>query len=108
VSNDVKAALSPQEWAQARVNANGFRLAHRVSGGGLSFHGHSRTHPDVLPYLISPEEGHALAALALHGQPFGFTWQDVDVLRYEATQGCTRAAILNMLAYRIAALLPPR
>ena len=44
------------------------------------------------------QERHALAALLLNGQPFGFTWRDVDNIEDVAPD----------LAARIAALLPPR
>lgn len=60
----------------------------------------------------SPAEWHKLAALALHGQPFGFTHEDVsmirrvatDVLSVDRTKG--RSNRLNALADRIATLLP--
>ena len=52
-----------------------------------------------------------VAALALYGQPFGFTWEDVRRIRQTAhLDDCMdyeRADLLN-LADRIAALLPPR
>lgn len=69
-----------------------------------------------------PEERHALAALALYGQPFGFTRADVDLLRELANPmacGARRDGITDdapafqaafrvaNLADRIAALLPP-
>jgi hypothetical protein len=49
---------------------------------------------------------HALAAACLHGQPFGFTWDDVDLLREASTLAQWRA--FTPIADRIAALLPPR
>lgn len=65
---------------------------------------------------------HGLAALALHGQPFGFTWADVDELAEldmviqlipNSTKGARadqRRAVeaVRSLQARIAALLPPR
>jgi len=57
-----------------------------------------------------PAERHALAARALYGQPFGFTREDVWVLRGAALKErpyMTRYAELNDLADRIEALLPP-
>ena len=66
---------------------------------------------EIAEVVILPEgDPHALAALALHGQPFGFTWDDVELLRMfgngdpmpHIRQQC------NDLADRIAALLPPR
>jgi len=59
----------------------------------------------------------ALAALALNDAPFGFTWDDVDLLHgvaYRAAQKQVRSITpeqyeaLADLAGRIAALLPPR
>jgi hypothetical protein len=60
-----------------------------------------------------------VAALALHGQPFGFTWADVDAIRGAADEAEQEArpypsgipearAPFDSLADRIAALLPPR
>lgn len=64
-----------------------------------------------------PSHRHALAAALLHGQPFGFTWDDVDAIRGEAMTWENRIVtpddekpepFLTNLADRIAALLPPR
>lgn len=51
-----------------------------------------------------------LAGKALHGQPFGFTWDDVDALRATAAVfgGGGAGPTLSSLADRITALLPPR
>jgi len=63
-----------------------------------------------------PSENHRLAALALHGHPFGFTHEDVTTLRELAKDakfrkignGTMKLSIaLTGLADRIAALLPP-
>lgn len=60
------------------------------------------------------------AALCLHGQPFGFTWEDVDRLREFARDDEANDRVGDQcfgqefqrwareLADRIAALLPPR
>ena len=56
---------------------------------------------------------HAIAATALHGQPFGFTREDVALLREHFTwdvtcdvsEGAARSG--TSLADRIEALLPP-
>jgi hypothetical protein len=78
--------------------------------------------------VVVPEsERHAVAALALHGQPFGFSQQDVDdeadvagyceaMARQSAEIGAdAQASTFRMLALRhrvraakIAALLPPK
>ncbi len=46
---------------------------------------------------------HGTAALCLHGQPFGFTWADVEMLR-----GFSATYDYEELADRIQALLPPQ
>jgi len=51
-----------------------------------------------------PHEPHKLAALCLHNQPFGFTREDVKLLRAFANL-CT--SDFRNLADRIEALLPP-
>jgi hypothetical protein len=61
-------------------------------------------------------EGAALVALLMHGQPFGFTWEDVDAIRNAANALHASPAFgllatpekLFRVAERIEALLPPR
>ena len=78
----------------------------------------SRAHEWV---SVPPPARRALAALALHEQPFGFTHEDVDRLHRaaDALQAPTGSAaqrgtearaadVLRSVAARIAALLPPR
>lgn len=68
-----------------------------------------------LPYIGS-EDKHLVAALCLHGQPFGFTWEDVEGLRsvaaylahMKATDGVIDADGVLSIAARIEALLPPK
>ena len=61
---------------------------------------------------------HAHAAFTLHDQPFGFTWDDVEVLRFHA-EGQRDDSVpiddvlkvprsLHAIADRIEALLPPK
>lgn len=74
--------------------------------------------------VLDREEEHALAALCLYGQPFGFSREDVDLVTGEiirvqmtiqAVGGPARATDelnerwerMSSLAARIAALLPP-
>jgi hypothetical protein len=54
----------------------------------------------------TPEIAHAVAAVCLHGQPFGFTREDVRELRAMSVNGFTYFG-LNSIADRIEALLPP-
>jgi len=65
---------------------------------------------------VRQERRHALAALCLHGQPWGFTRDDVQALRdmppipwrYGGEGGVEAVEVwLNDLADRIEALLPP-
>lgn len=91
----VKPALTPEEWRQA------------LDGEA--------------PWLYrgdddTPESDHIVAALYLHGQPFGFTHDDVRALRdmppvpwrYGGEGGVEAVeAWLRDLADRIEALLPP-
>lgn len=56
---------------------------------------------------------HALAALCLHDQPFGFTWEDVDALREALSCSGTVSSPDDLpraetTVDRIEALLPPR
>lgn len=67
-------------------------------------------------------ERHALAALALHGQPFGFTREELDYLRVVcewgveslqaqhriAVDGDSRVVGARRALAKIAALLPPK
>lgn len=69
----------------------------------------------LLANNVVVENRHAVAALALHGQPFGFTWDHVIALEYaiEASDQYIGHDVpshddLVSLKDRIAALLPPR
>lgn len=106
-------ALTPEEWAGPQPHIRRLDLLifedPAPEGGDCVIcedHG-----PDAESgrAVILPEDRHALAALALHGQPFGFTWGHVDALR-EVIADATGANLgpLHDLADRIAALLPPR
>ena len=58
------------------------------------------------------QERRALAALSLNGEPFGFTWHDVDFIRATVLADDMHSPddwfVLQRLGERIAALLPPR
>lgn len=126
----VKPALTPEEWA--RLNRESVtRLAW--GNPGTSDPDFCGT-PDPFSFVdgmgeysnslaVRPERRHALAALALHGQPFGFSREDVARLRaiqFDSTWGAfTEDSALEFptldeasqwadtLAARIEALLPP-
>lgn len=58
---------------------------------------------------VEEDRIHAVAALALYGQPFGFTRRDADAVRIASISAETPAHYeeLHSLADRIEALLPP-
>jgi hypothetical protein len=112
--SDVAPALTPEEWA-------------RMGGGGkpkpndeVFVEGDNICVVSDSGRVSAGYDRHALAALCLHGQPFGFTWEDVDLLvqlggyeapgfspHYEDGRLLPHPAVKS-LADRIAALLPPR
>ena len=114
----VKPAMTAERWAHDEMSAE---VGENTLFAYVSRDGH-RFAPGVMALgwngdqmnPLDTRARHALAALALHGQDFGFTWEDVDMLR-----DCSgwmdlgepwpkEASALRDLADRIAALLPPR
>lgn len=99
MSETIEPALTPEEWAKM------------LRAGGPARY-------DSVFEFASPEVFHYLAALALHGQSFGFTHADVDLLRRSCADKEVNACAFVMdpegtdalqeLADRIEALLPPR
>lgn len=110
MTDNIKPALTPEEWA--RIEGNEFAriaLAHELMRGTLD---------PSLPKAVEGRPDHALAALALLGY---FTWEDVDALRYyieahepwdqDRSYGADEIRTwetLKSIADRIGALLPPR
>jgi hypothetical protein len=103
-------ALTPEEWAQQGAGEYGDEVS-RVHWDGewrLQFSNGDRDNADTTRL-------HAAAALALYGQPFGFTAKDVEWLRWLATYDYNDpdwhttldVEQARSLAARIAALLPP-
>lgn len=90
-------ALTPEQWVEMLRDPQWYAY-------------HRDGHAPALPRLGSR---HALAAAYLFGQPFGFTQQDVEILRREAdiieqdTPDADDVVRYRNLAARIAALLPP-
>lgn len=119
MSDQVKPALTPEEWGPNPTINPVFRgWASAEDSGSFALHGRvlrvtasdKRTGRAIT--LNVTDERHALAALALHGQPFGFTREDVGRIRNAADfyrmQGYTNQPYdLFALAARIEALLPP-
>ena len=105
MTDEIRPALSAEEWGHARVYAD--------EGRGAD---HFRAEAGPMTWI----EPHKVAALALYGQPFGFTWEDVDELLAQAERSDFAdrtgdnsgygmyGGHCRDLAARIAALLPPR
>lgn len=89
--SDYNPALTAQEWAA-------------IQAQGVDWSGYKMTRQQI-------------AALALHGQPFGFTREDVENIREvcfivsaefdNGSERDSRSKALLSLAARIEALLPP-
>jgi hypothetical protein len=68
-----------------------------------------------LPRYATGADRHALAAVLLYGQPFGFTQRDFDVIAEVCEKLMVKpqfwlpdSAEIGLVARKIAALLPPR
>ena len=101
----VEPALTAEEWAGIIADdwTLDSRLAYTLEEADL---GHLEYRAGSAP----PRQ--IAAALCLYGQPFGFTWNDVELLlgivESMAVHMPDTAARAISLADRIAALLPPR
>ena len=102
--SEIKNALTAEEWAQSGIDR---RLAWgaMIRKDGRLEPGHG---------ILEPDERHGLAALALCGQPFGFTREMLVALRkvfygLDVDDGSFEAntEVLRQVADRIEALLPP-
>ena len=95
----IEPALTPEEWAEWEITQSGPLSVRRDTFGALQCGG---------CYL---GDGHAVAAVALHGRPFGFTWEMVYAIERAADRlsgSDPNEVILREAAARIASLLPPR
>ncbi len=78
MTDPIKPALSPEEWALRHHFIQCFDSwdeetvgVGEVSAGPDYLHLTSHQHP-IIAVFDAQSDRHALAALALHGQPFGF------------------------------------
>ena len=128
-STNIAPALTPEEWRSKTVRRAG-QGTYEADVIALAEDGRTlrlASEADGELVLVPEGERHAVAALALHGQPFGFSAQDVedetDVAAYcdkmaaehQAMGNDATASTFTMLgerhrvrAAKIAALLPPR
>jgi len=114
--SEMEPALTPAEWSGED------RVVISTTSPKLGYFVYADSVPDGLElsvvgpqtFTLPPDSAHTLAAMCLHGQPFGFTRDDVRTLRTMAVtdhEGFARDdspdAFLASLADRIEALLPP-
>jgi len=102
----MKPALTPEEWGQQYIEiGHGGREFTFYDDCTVEVDSHSGSH--VTGYFNTRR--HALAALCLHGQPFGFTRSDVEFLRSfgDAQMDIAEGPMIHAIADRIEALLPP-
>ncbi len=113
----MKPALTAEEWAELEVEWE----SEDRAGGWAHVESMPEDQTDVYVGAFG-EDGvaiagsyvrrHALAALCLHGQPFGFTRADmlelhVAIGSLESRSGAGQEDELRDLADRLSALLPP-
>lgn len=119
-NREIAPALTPEEWKGGYYYSDDLRLNRKNAGIG----GQPRLNVEVLSHPLGgvtndQRDLHALAALCLYGQPFGFNAIDVEFLneRADAAEAYGRdlmndramesAEKFRALAARIEALLPP-
>lgn len=89
-------ALTPDEWAWT-LSVHGSDLSARADAIEQAVNG------PATPRF------HMAAAIALHGQPFGFTWADIDALLDMMDDArVTQSEAVQPLYEKIVALLPPK
>ena len=113
----MKPALSKEEWAEGRTKT-GYTFTE--AGGDIL----CSRYPN--PWVVVKDR-YVMAAICLHGQPFGFTREDVSLIRNAAQEiysslrlwkdgrevgnediwGADNMEQIKSLADRIEALLPP-
>ena len=113
----IKPALTAEEWAKKETkqaewcyNEGAVKL-----GTWIVWEGDTERELEVLivygesDFRYPIADRHGTAALCLHGQTYGFTWEDVETLREiaEVSQFPREVHICASLANRIEALLPP-
>lgn len=101
MSDEIKTALTAEEWTELEVEDALVSIFVDHATGTLHVYPSQHTNEDC-----EVSNRHALAALCLHDQPFGFTSYDVVMLRQVACCPHHKEAC-ESIADRIEALLPP-
>lgn len=113
--DEITPALTAAEWSGEEgllIGTGSPKLGHWVElergDDGVEFD-FSRTPLGSTSFTVGGDDRHKVAALCLHGQPFGFTREDVNLLNAVLTRGpdLGEPERIAALAARIAALLPP-
>lgn len=108
---EITAALTPEEWECGGPNeAPG--IVRDVHAGLLYWGVRITAQSSDEAEIQSPRDRHAVAALCLHGQPFGFTQADINLIcrRFDISDDAWRSEdeeLAASLVARVAALLPP-
>jgi hypothetical protein len=98
---DIKPALTPKEWEDVCVEGE-------CRDDEIHFIAQAWHPTDPNARTVNELPHHRIAALALHGQPFGFTREDVAFLRlFLEDTGTVGEPLLRSIIARIEALLPP-
>ena len=111
---EIKPALTEGEWLdgpRVAVQRGGLGIYDQMKPPGEGALGLENVGTGT-GIVVSPEHRHALAAVALYNQDYGFNWSEIYRLRWAAAQveGLADAATgqtLRHLADKIAAMLPP-
>lgn len=121
MTEPIKPALTAEEWAEVKEWAEVLGKAIEAVVTARGIHSWEEMRAFVAKHTGLPPR-HATAALALYGQPFGFTREDVvklraagdaarDVERFAKERGAgwddSLADWYHSLADRIESLLPP-
>lgn len=100
MGEDVKPALTPEEWTKSLVEFSSDRIGYAE----LHHEGEDNEYLLVDGGVVERDRV-ALAARWLFGTRLGFTWEDVDLL---SDENGAPVDVWKNLEARIAALLPPR
>jgi len=103
--NEIGPALTPEEWEKEGARAISDRDDYMRFRNCLD----ALTEYDSTSFRTRTEMRKAVAAHALHGQPFGFTWDMVHALRecVATADFPDRPDLAEAAIERIASLLPP-
>ena len=107
MTDPITPALTPEEWESKELAWPTVALSTTGDKGELSVWD-GELDDDSHFVKVKDSDRHALAALALHGQSFGFTAEDVaEIQKWAKLDGDHPFSHMDRIAARIEALLPP-